>query len=162
MSTYNQSLINILGFRIPCHVCNRLRLTATRTWHEERIRLSRVPLLCGQSLDKQISRIVPSYASPRPPIVLQVLPVSSSNEVRRGSRVFVPCPYEKDIAKLIGHGADRPAAIATVKAALEDFAIEGVKSTIPIHLRVLEDPAFVSGEYDTRIIGNLLGGNGGE
>jgi acetyl-CoA carboxylase biotin carboxylase subunit len=72
----------------------------------------------------------------------------------------VPPFYDSMIAKLIGHAADRASAIDLVAKALGSFRIEGVSSTIPIHLRVLDHPDFRSGNYDTRLIGLLLGGNG--
>jgi acetyl-CoA carboxylase biotin carboxylase subunit len=72
----------------------------------------------------------------------------------------VPPFYDSMIAKLIGHAADRDAAIDLVAKALGSFGIEGVSSTIPIHLRVLDHPDFKSGNYDTRLIGQMLGGNG--
>jgi len=74
----------------------------------------------------------------------------------------VPPFYDSMIAKLIGHAADRPSAIRLVREALGSFRIEGVSSTIPIHLRILDHPDFVGGEYDTRLIGKMLGGEGGE
>jgi acetyl-CoA carboxylase biotin carboxylase subunit len=86
--------------------------------------------------------------------------VRIDTHVREG--YVVPPFYDSMIAKLIVHGADRAEAIARMKAALTEFRIEGVSSTIPIHLRVLDHPDFVSGEYDTRLIGTMLGGEGGE
>jgi len=80
--------------------------------------------------------------------------------VRQG--YVVPPYYDSMIAKLICHGPDRLAAIARVKEALSVFNIEGVKSTIPIHQRILEDERFVSGDYDTRLVGWMLAEQGGE
>ena len=41
--------------------------------------------------------------------------------------------------------------------ALASFHIEGVKTTIPVHLKIMEDADFAAGEYDTGFIGRLLG-----
>ena len=41
-------------------------------------------------------------------------------------------------------------------AALRRFTIEGVKTTIPVHLRILDDAQFIAGEYDTGFLGRLL------
>ena len=70
----------------------------------------------------------------------------------------VPPFYDSMIAKLIGHGEDRAAAIVTVVRALEGFRIEGVKTTIPVHLKILSSPAFVSGKYDTSLVPSILSG----
>jgi acetyl-CoA carboxylase biotin carboxylase subunit len=45
------------------------------------------------------------------------------------------------------HGADRADAIARMQRALTETLIEGVKTTIPYHQKLLSDPAFVSGEF---------------
>ena len=52
------------------------------------------------------------------------------------------------IGKLIVHAPDRVRAITAAKKALGALRIEGVKTTIPLHLRILDDPGFASGEYD--------------
>lgn len=60
----------------------------------------------------------------------------------------VPPFYDSMIAKLIVHGEDRPTAIARLRRALKEFAVAGVKTTIPLHQRIIEDPAFIAGDYD--------------
>jgi acetyl-CoA carboxylase biotin carboxylase subunit len=57
--------------------------------------------------------------------------------------------YDSMIAKLIVHRPTRKAAIATMKRALSEFAIEGVKSTVPLHLDIMSNPDFNSGRIDT-------------
>lgn len=68
----------------------------------------------------------------------------------------VPPYYDSLIAKLIVHGPDRAAAIVRAAAALKTFEIEGIKTTIPLHLRLLEHPAFVKGDYDINLLETLL------
>ncbi|MBI2864872.1 MAG: acetyl-CoA carboxylase biotin carboxylase subunit [Chloroflexi bacterium] len=63
--------------------------------------------------------------------------------------------YDPLIAKVITWGEDRPQAIARMVSALQGFVIEGVKTNIPLHLRVLQDPSFGDGVYDTGIVGRL-------
>jgi acetyl-CoA carboxylase biotin carboxylase subunit len=58
----------------------------------------------------------------------------------------VPPHYDSMIAKIIVHGHDRGEAIARMQRALSETVIEGVKTTIPYHLKLLADPAFVAGE----------------
>ncbi len=64
----------------------------------------------------------------------------------------VPPHYDSLIAKLIVRGTDRADAIDRTLAALRAFTITGVPTTIPMHLAVLDSPAFRSGAYDTRAI----------
>ena len=60
--------------------------------------------------------------------------------------------YDSMVAKLIAWGKDREEAIARMKRALGEFAIEGVDTTIPFHARLLEHPAFVSGRFATNFL----------
>jgi acetyl-CoA carboxylase biotin carboxylase subunit len=73
--------------------------------------------------------------------------------VRVDSHIYqdysVPPFYDSLIAKLIIKAKTRDEAIARSKRALEEFIIEGIKTTIPFHLQVLEDPRFISGKFDT-------------
>jgi acetyl-CoA carboxylase biotin carboxylase subunit len=62
--------------------------------------------------------------------------------------------YDPMIAKLIVSGATRAEAIQRSIAALESFRIEGIKTNIPLHLRILRDAAFQSGQLDTRFLEN--------
>jgi acetyl-CoA carboxylase biotin carboxylase subunit len=64
--------------------------------------------------------------------------------------------YDSMVAKVIAHGADRAQAIGRLKAALRAFRIEGVKTTIPLQLRVLDNAEFVSGNYDTGTLPRML------
>jgi acetyl-CoA carboxylase biotin carboxylase subunit len=64
----------------------------------------------------------------------------------------VPPHYDSLIAKLIVHGATRQEAIARGRRALELFIVEGVKTSIPLHRRILDDERFVSGDFSTRFM----------
>jgi acetyl-CoA carboxylase biotin carboxylase subunit len=59
----------------------------------------------------------------------------------------VPPFYDSLLAKIVVHGRDRAEAIARMRRALVETVVEGVKTTIPFHLRVLTDPAFVQGGF---------------
>ena len=54
--------------------------------------------------------------------------------------------YDSMIAKIIVHGRDRQEAIARMRRTLEMTVIEGIKTTIPLHLKILADPDFVAGK----------------
>jgi acetyl-CoA carboxylase, biotin carboxylase subunit len=68
----------------------------------------------------------------------------------------IPPYYDSLIAKLITHGKDRSEAIARMLCALEGFVVEGIKTTIPLHKRILVDPDFVAGKFDTHFIERLF------
>jgi acetyl-CoA carboxylase biotin carboxylase subunit len=65
---------------------------------------------------------------------------------------IVPPFYDSLIAKLIVKGTDRGDAITKMLAALRAFHVEGVPTTIPMHIAILESDAFRTGNYDTRAI----------
>jgi acetyl-CoA carboxylase biotin carboxylase subunit len=64
----------------------------------------------------------------------------------------VPPNYDSMIAKLIVSGPDRESARKRMIRALNEFVIEGVKTTIPYHIQLLQDPNFINGNYNTRYI----------
>ncbi|ABY45198.1 acetyl-CoA carboxylase biotin carboxylase subunit [Bacillus mycoides] len=64
----------------------------------------------------------------------------------------IPPFYDSMVAKLIVHGKTREEAIAKMKRALSEFVIEGVHTTIPFHLQLLEHPDFVKGEFNTKFL----------
>lgn len=68
----------------------------------------------------------------------------------------VPSYYDSTIAKLIVHGSDRAEAIAKMGMALDEFIIEGIKTTIPFHKKVLKSPEFLTGKYSTNLVEQLL------
>ena len=76
--------------------------------------------------------------------------------VRNDSHIYhsysIPPYYDSLIAKLIVWGTDRERAIMRGKRALNEFIVEGVKTTIPFHLKVLEDSRFKSGNFDTSFL----------
>jgi acetyl-CoA carboxylase biotin carboxylase subunit len=62
----------------------------------------------------------------------------------------VPPYYDSMIAKLIVHGANRNECLMRMRRALEEYVIDGLETTIPLHRRVIADPVFVNGDYDIR------------
>jgi acetyl-CoA carboxylase biotin carboxylase subunit len=59
----------------------------------------------------------------------------------------IPPYYDSMIAKLIVWGHSRDGALRRLRRALEEFVIEGVKTTIPLHQALLDEPDFQSGDY---------------
>jgi acetyl-CoA carboxylase biotin carboxylase subunit len=68
----------------------------------------------------------------------------------------IPTAYDSMIAKLIVHGANRNECLMRLRRALEEFVIEGVDSTIPLHRRLIADPDFVNGVYDVTWLERFL------
>lgn len=67
----------------------------------------------------------------------------------------IPPNYDSMIAKLIVTAETRPEAIAKMSRALDEFYIEGIKTTIPFHKKLMEHPDFVSGNYNTKFLENF-------
>lgn len=76
--------------------------------------------------------------------------------VRVDSAVYpgykIPPYYDSMVAKLITYGNSRSEAIDRMKRALDEFFIEGVKTTIPFHKRVMNHPVFLSGDFNTKFL----------
>jgi acetyl-CoA carboxylase, biotin carboxylase subunit len=68
----------------------------------------------------------------------------------------VPPFYDSLLAKIIVHGTDREEALARMRNALAGCIVEGVHTTIPFLLRVLDHPEFVSGEIDTKFLERMV------
>jgi acetyl-CoA carboxylase biotin carboxylase subunit len=68
----------------------------------------------------------------------------------------IPPYYDSMIAKIIAHGRDRQEAIARMRRTLEMTVIDGIKTSIPLHLRILSDPDFVAGRLSTAFMERFL------
>jgi acetyl-CoA carboxylase, biotin carboxylase subunit len=64
----------------------------------------------------------------------------------------IPPYYDSLVAKLIAYGADRSEAIERMKRALDLFVVEGIHTSIPLHKRIMREPDFVAGKFDTNFI----------
>jgi acetyl-CoA carboxylase biotin carboxylase subunit len=64
----------------------------------------------------------------------------------------VPPYYDSLIAKLIVHGANREEAMARMQRALEQFVVQGIFTTIPLHQKIFQDAEFRSGQFDTKFM----------
>lgn len=100
-----------------------------------------------------------SHFMPSPGKLEYYLPPGGPN-VRVDSACYsgyvIPPNYDSMIAKLIVKGATREEAIQRAKRALREFHIGGVKTTIPFHLFMLEDPSFLRSEYNLNYIDRLI------
>jgi acetyl-CoA carboxylase biotin carboxylase subunit len=60
----------------------------------------------------------------------------------------VPSHYDSLVAKLIVHGRTRDECVRRLRRALQEYVIAGIETNIPLHLRLLEEPDFITGNYD--------------
>jgi acetyl-CoA carboxylase biotin carboxylase subunit len=92
---------------------------------------------------------------PSPGLIPFYLPPGGAG-VRVDSAVYpgytISPHYDSMIAKLIVWGSTREEAIARMKRALSEFAIEGIRTTIPFHLKLLNHPKFISGNFDIKFL----------
>jgi len=73
----------------------------------------------------------------------------------------IPPYYDSLIAKLVTHGKDRPEAVSRMVRALDMFIVEGISTSIPIHEKIMADPDFRAGRFDTQFLARFsLNGRG--
>ena len=70
---------------------------------------------------------------------------------------FVPPYYDSMVAKLIVHAPTRTDAINRMRRALDEFAVEGIKTTIPLHRRIVDAPEFQAGDYTIHWLEGFVG-----
>jgi len=68
----------------------------------------------------------------------------------------LPIYYDSLIAKLVCYDLTRPGAIAIMKRALDEFSIAPIKTTIPLYRRIMDDPFFCKGEFDTGFVNKFV------
>jgi acetyl-CoA carboxylase biotin carboxylase subunit len=71
---------------------------------------------------------------------------------------FVPPFYDSLVAKLIVHAPTRERAIDRMRRALDEFAVVGIKTTIPLHQRIVDDPDFQAGDYTIHWLERFVAG----
>jgi len=111
--------------------------------------------LKGHAIECRINAEDPQKFIPSPgKIKTWVQP--GGKDVRMDTHVYagyiVPPYYDSMIAKLIVWGENREKAIAKMKRALNEFEVTGIKTTIDFHKKMMENPDFISNNYDTKYI----------
>lgn len=111
----------------------------------------------GHAIEVRITAEDPNSFLPSPGKVTQWM-VPGGRNVRVDSHVYanyvVPPYYDSMIGKLIVWGRDRNKAINIMKRALNEFEVEGIKTTIPFHKKMMENEDFISNNYDTKYLEN--------
>jgi acetyl-CoA carboxylase biotin carboxylase subunit len=113
----------------------------------------------GHSIECRVNAEDPETFVPSPGLV-RVFSVPGGPGVRVETAAHADCTisphYDSMIAKVVVHGRDRQEAIARMRRTLEMTVIEGIKTTIPLHLRILNDPDFVAGRLSTSFMDRFL------
>ena len=112
----------------------------------------------GHSIECRINAEDPVTFTPSPGKITG-LNIPGGPGVRVDTAVYpgyvVPPYYDSMIAKLIVHARTRSAAIARMRRALEAMVVEGIKTTIPLHLRIMNDEKFQKGDFSTKFMEEL-------
>ncbi len=118
----------------------------------------------GHSMEFRINAEDPEKGFRPSPGKIENLHFPGGFGVRIDSHIYngyiIPPFYDSMVAKLIIWAENREEVIKRAKRALEEFLIEGIQTTIPFHLQVLENEDFIKAEYDTSFIDKLLNNKG--
>ena len=118
--------------------------------------------LHGHAIECRINAEDPRTFTPSPGLVKNFV-APGGMHVRVDSGLYagyrVPPYYDSMIAKLIVYGTTRERCIMRLKRALEEFVVEGMKTTVPLHQRIVRDPAFLAGDYTIKWLERWLEAN---
>jgi acetyl-CoA carboxylase biotin carboxylase subunit len=113
----------------------------------------------GHSIECRVNAEDPETFVPSPGVI-HVFSAPGGPGVRIETLAHSDCIvspyYDSLIAKIIVHGRDRREAIARMRRTLEMTVIEGIKTSIPLHLRILSDPEFLAGRINTSFMERFL------
>jgi acetyl-CoA carboxylase biotin carboxylase subunit len=106
--------------------------------------------LHGHAIECRINAEDPETFAPSPGVVKNYV-APGGMHVRVDSGLYtgykVPPYYDSMIGKLIVYGSNRDSCIRRLRRALEEFVVEGMKTTIPLHQKLVRDPEFLAGDY---------------
>lgn len=109
----------------------------------------------GHSIECRVNAEDPEKFIPSPGKLALFVPPGGAG-VRTDTAAYsgwtVPPNYDSLIAKLIVHGKDRSEAIVKMRRALNEFIVDGIKTTIPFFLKILDDADFIKGNINTQFI----------
>jgi acetyl-CoA carboxylase biotin carboxylase subunit len=120
-------------------------------------------IIVGHAIECRINAESPDTFTPSPGLIT-TFNLPGGPGVRLDTYVYpgyrVPPFYDSMIAKVIVHARTRELAIARMRRALDAMVIEGIKTTIPLHLKIMDDPDFQAGNISTRFMEDFLARNG--
>ena len=115
--------------------------------------------LRGHAIECRVNAECPDRFTPSPGTIT-AYQVPGGPGVRVDSAAYVGCVippyYDSLVAKVIVHGDTRQEAVARMKRALAEFTIEGIKTTIALHRRIMDDQGFVKGRVSTGFLERFL------
>lgn len=110
----------------------------------------------GHSIECRINAENPDKNFMPCPGTIKELNLPGGNGVRVDSAIYegytIPPNYDSMIAKLIVHGSSRNEAIAKMKRCLEELVVEGIDTNIDFLFRIIKNPDFIRGNFDTSFI----------
>ncbi len=113
----------------------------------------------GHAIECRVNAEDPDTFAPSPGVI-HAFSVPGGPGVRvdtfAHSECTIPPYYDSLIAKIIVHGRDRQEAIARMRRTLEMTVIEGIKTSIPLHLKIINDPDFVAGRLHTHFMERFM------
>ncbi len=114
----------------------------------------------GHSIEARINAEDPENNFSPSPGKIELLHKPGGFGIRVDSHVYqgyvIPPHYDSMVAKLISWGNSRKEAISRMRRALDEFVLEGIKTTIPLHLRILERKEFIEGKFYTNSLEKWL------
>src|SRR5438067_12241544 len=119
-------------------------------------------IMVGHAIECRINAETPDTFIPSPGTIT-TFNLPGGPGVRVDTYVYlgykVPPFYDSMIAKVIVHARTRELAIARMRRALDAMVIEGIKTTIPLHLKIMDSPDFQAGNFSTRFMEEFLDKN---
>ena len=119
------------------------------SWRQQDVKM------IGHSIECRINAECPDTFTPCAGLITRCRPpggpgVRVDTAIESGS--VITSHYDSLIAKLIVHGLTREEALARMRRALDECVVEGIKTTIPLHRRILDDPDFQKGRFSTAFL----------
>jgi acetyl-CoA carboxylase biotin carboxylase subunit len=145
----------VTGFDL---VKEQIRVAANETlsFTQDQVKLSGHAIECRVNAEDASAGFKPSPGLVErfePPADAKGVKVRVDTHVKGGYRI--PVYYDSMICKLIVHGPNREAARLGMLDALSRFKVEGIKTTIPAHQKILQEKDFAAGQYDTGMVGKM-------
>jgi acetyl-CoA carboxylase biotin carboxylase subunit len=120
-------------------------------------------LIVGHAIECRINAEHPETFTPSPGVIT-AFNLPGGPGVRVDTAAYpgyvVPPFYDSMIAKVIVHARTRELAIARMRRALQAMVVEGIRTTIPLHLKIMDDPKFQAGDFSTKFMEEFLSNNG--
>ena len=123
-------------------------------FNQDNVQLRGAAIECRINAEDPDNNFMPS------PGKIETLILPGGPNVRVDTHIYagyeVPAYYDSLVAKLIVHGNNRQEAIMTMRRALSEFYIAPIKTTIPFHLKLMDNPLFKKGDISTHFVQDLL------